>query len=371
MRPSSRFVVFYAPMNNKSLFISVILGVIVSGATLYYAFRNVPVNELISYLATVNYWWVMPATVIILASFCLRVYRWQLLLGKDSGIGFWHAFHPLMIGFMLNCVFPGRIGEIGRPLILKKNEGYPFTKALATVAAERVFDSLLLVILLAVVLATVPIDPGRDMVFGGYHLNKGTLIAASKGLANLCMVVVAGVILVSWERSRRLIILVTEALPSLFGFAGDRICDKIKRYAVAPLIHIVENVAAGFSLVKNPRRLLLCTLLSVLIWALVALSYYVVAMGAPGVRIGFAQMSAVMVIVCFFIALPSIPGYWGIWEAGGVFAMTLFGVAPREAAGFTLANHAIQLLPVIVMGLVSAMITGVNLWQVAFKPARH
>lgn len=86
MRPSSRFVVFYTPMNNKSLFISVILGVIVSGATLYYAFRNVPVNELISYLATVNYWWVMPATVIILASFCLRVYRWQLLLGKDSGM---------------------------------------------------------------------------------------------------------------------------------------------------------------------------------------------------------------------------------------------------------------------------------------------
>ena len=28
-----------------------------------------------------------------------------------------------------------------------------------------------------------------------------------------------------------------------------------------------------------------------------------------------------MIIICFFIALPSVPGYWGIWEAGGVFAL--------------------------------------------------
>ncbi len=357
-------------MNKKNLFISIAVGIIVSGTTLYYAFRNVPAGELFHYLATINYWWIVPATVIILTSFCLRVYRWQLLLGGDGNIGFWQAFHPLMIGFMLNCVFPGRIGEIGRPLILKKKEDYPFSRALATVAAERVFDSLLLVIMLAAVLSAIPIDPGRDIVFGGYRLNRDTLTAASSGLVKLCMLVVAGVVLVSWGRSRRLVIAAVERLPAVFGFAGGGIRDKVKRYAADPLVHIVENVAAGFSLVKSPRLLLACTLLSVLIWALMALSYYVVSMGAPGVEIGFAQMTAVMVIVCFFIALPSIPGYWGIWEAGGVFALALFGVNAREAAGFTLANHAIQMLPIIVIGLGSALVTGVNLWQVAFKPSR-
>jgi uncharacterized protein (TIRG00374 family) len=224
------------------------------------------------------------------------------------------------------------------------------------------------VILLALVLATTPIDPGREMVFGGYHLNRNTLTAISSGLIKLCMLVVAGVILVTWKRSRRLIIAVIERLPVFFAFAGSGFRDKIRQYVAAPLVHVVENVAAGFSLVKSPRLLLACTLLSVLIWALMALAYYVVSLGAPGVEISFAQMTAVMVIVCFFIALPSIPGYWGIWEAGGVFALTLFGVNAREAAGFTLANHAIQLLPIIVIGLISALVTGVNLWQVAFKP---
>ena len=74
-----------------------------------------------------------------------------------------------------------------------------------------------------------------------------------------------------------------------------------------------------------------------------------------------------VIIICFFIALPSVPGFWGLWEAGGVFALSLFGVSANDAAGFTLANHAIQMIPVILVGFVSAVFTGVNIWRVAFE----
>ena len=72
-----------------------------------------------------------------------------------------------------------------------------------------------------------------------------------------------------------------------------------------------------------------------------------------------------MVIVSFFIALPSVPGFWGIWEAGGVFALSLFAIPAKEAAGFTLVNHAVQMFPIIFAGLASALITGVSIRQVA------
>ena len=78
----------------------------------------------------------------------------------------------------------------------------------------------------------------------------------------------------------------------------------------------------------------------------------------------FSEMTAVMVIICFAIALPSGPGYWGLWEAGGIFAMLLFGVAENDAAGFTLANHVAQIIPVVIIGLVSAWSSGVNLRRV-------
>ena len=108
-----------------------------------------------------------------------------------------------------------------------------------------------------------------------------------------------------------------------------------------------------------------CFGLSLLIWGLSVLSYYTMPLGAPGIELSFAELSVSMVIVCLFISIPSAPGFWGIWEAGGVFSLALFGVSAKDAAGFTLANHAIQMFPIIVVGMGSAIVTGVNFWQVS------
>jgi hypothetical protein len=47
--------------------------------------------------------------------------------------------------------------------------------------------------------------------------------------------------------------------------------------------------------------------------------------------------------------------------------MLLFGVSKKDAAGFTLANHAIQIFPVIIMGLISAVIAGVDIRRVLYN----
>ena len=83
--------------------------------------------------------------------------------------------------------------------------------------------------------------------------------------------------------------------------------------------------------------------------------------------LNFLEITAVMVIICFFIALPSVPGFWGLWEAGGIFALYLFGVNTAAAAGFTLANHAVQIFPVIIAGMISAAITGINIRDMSFN----
>ena len=101
-------------MKNKT-FIPLILGIILSALALYFAFRNVPFSELIIYLASINYLWIVPAVVVIFISFAIRAYRWQIILESAHKVGFWQAFNPLMIGFMINCILPGRVGEVARP----------------------------------------------------------------------------------------------------------------------------------------------------------------------------------------------------------------------------------------------------------------
>jgi uncharacterized protein (TIRG00374 family) len=352
----------------KNLILSFAAGIILSAGGLYLAFQNVPFNELGKYFTIINYWWLVPSISLVLLSFFLRALRWQIIVGAVSRVGFWSSFHPLMIAFMINCVLPGRVGELARPVLLKKNEGIRFSTGLATVAAERVFDIVFLLLLFLIVISFVQIDPSIRIDFGKYQLTQPTLESITKGLIRLSLVLITGMILISIRIVRHFISQMILIFPSLFFFTGDKLKKRLTKSLCEPFIRFLENVASGFELIKSPLRILMCIVLSVLIWAVAAFSYYVFALGCPDVTLSFTEMTAVMVIICMFIALPSVPGYWGLWEAGGMFAMLLFGVSTREAAGFTLANHALQIFPVIVVGMTSAALTGVNIWRTSYKP---
>lgn len=347
-------------MTNKSL-ISLVAGVTVSIVALYFAFRNVPISDLLTYIASMNYFWVLLSIIAGLTSFLFRIYRWQILLGPQMQVNFWNAYHPLIIGFTVNCILPGRVGEIARPVILRQRSNVPFTVGIATVAAERVFDVIVLIALFAWVLATIDIDPNLNIRFGKTNLNRDTLMMISNGMVKLSVLMIIGILMMGFDVTRQWIKQCILGLPRLLFFTGESIKETITRKVCHPITGIIENIAMGFSQLKNIRSLALCSILSIVVWFFAVASYYVMSLGAPGIGLSAAEMTVVMVIICFFIALPSVPGYWGIWEAGGVFALYLFGVDTKDAAGFTLANHAIQMIPVMLLGFLSAFVTGISL----------
>jgi len=346
----------------NTIFLSIGIGL--SAIALFFAFRNVPFVQLVDYMSSINYFWIIPSILVVLIAFILRALRWQLILKSVQEVSYWRAYHPMMIGFMMNCIFPGRVGEVARPVILKKNDHVPVSSGLATVAVERVFDVGILVILFAVMMMTVQVDPNFDMAFGKYHLNKEMLMTVRGGMVKLIIVLIAGIVMVSTEKVRTMMGRLIIKMPGFLFFVSESSKGKIKEKVCIPLIKIVEDFASGFSLIKYPKEMFICVGLSFAIWGLSAFSYYILAIGSPGIDLSFMEIVSVMIIVCFFIAIPSVPGFWGIWEAGGVFALSLYGIPVKEAAGFTLANHVIQIFPVIIMGFVSALMTGVNIWQV-------
>lgn len=356
---------------NKRMTISFIVGLVLSAAALYFAFRNVPIRDLLNYLASIEYIWVLPALAVVLISFYLRAIRWQIILASSRRITIWRAFHPMMIGFMINCILPGRLGEVARPIILQKKENVPFTTGLATVAAERIFDICLLLLLFIATVGAIQISPDTNVAFGDYHLNRATLDLVFGGMLKLGTVFIFGILLITIGRVRDRLCKMIRYVPNLFVFSGQKIKGVIEKKICEPLIGIIENIAQGFALIRYPKKLFICGVYSLLIWGLLALSYYLFSLGSPGINLTFYELCVVMVIICFFISLPSVPGWWGLWEAAGVFALSLFGVSSKEAAGFTLANHALQVFPVILVGLISAMIFSVNIRQMSFEGRRY
>ena len=269
-----------------------------------------------------------------------------------------------MIGFMVNCILPGRIGEIVRPIVLNRNQSIPVSTGLATVVVERFFDLVILLLLFMVMSTTFQVDPEMSLNFSGYHIDHKVLSAVFRGMLQLGGLLIAGLSADQFFETRqmlkRAVLAAPEFIPLIEGRTRARLTTKIS----APVAAVIDNIAAGMALIKEPKRIVVCFFYSLAVWFVTALSYYVFSLGCPEVTLTFSEMTAVMVIICFAIALPSVPGYWGLWEAGGIFAMFLFGVAENDAAGFTLANHVAQVIPVVMVGLVSAWASGVNIRRV-------
>ncbi len=354
---------------SKKLVISMLVGSVLSVLTLYLSFRNVPMRQLVTYLGTINYWWIVPTMALLITTFLLRTLRWQIILKSIDRIDYAQAFHPLMIGFMTNCVLPGRVGELARPVLLKQRKGIPVTTGIATVAAERIFDICMLIVLFALVFTTVSSRPDLAGDYFGFHLNSTVLRTVAMGMIRLSIIMIAGLALLSIGTTRRFIKACIERSGQVLAavIPGWRAgIGRVKGFVIS----IMDNFAVGLSLVRSPVDMFSCVGLTVLIWMLTAISYLIFAKGCPGIKLSFIEMTTVMVVICFAIALPSVPGFWGLWEAGGVFALSIFGVAEKDSLGFILVNHATQIFPVIAIGLISALITSVNILNLASNGRR-
>lgn len=265
---------------------------------------------------------------------------------------------------MMNCILPGRVGELARPAILKKARGIALTTGLATVVAERIFDMVLLMILLFLLFGAITSQPDLEISCFGLHLDHNTLVMAVRGMIRLSILLLSFIIVISFPKSRALVKFLVGNTARLLAFGRPGI-RRYSEYLAGVAVRIIDNFATGLALVQKPHRLLICSGITMLIWAITVLSYFVFAQGCPGIQLSFIEWTTVMVVICFFIALPSVPGFWGLWEAAGVFALALFGVTEKDALGFTLVNHATQMFPVIAVGLISALFASVNIWQLS------
>lgn len=347
-------------MNNRNLALSFLIGLVFSSLALYLTFKNIPLWDLFEYLKQINYWWIIPSLIIALISFLIRVVRWQIILEPVRKTTFFESFHPLMIGFMINSVLPGRVGELVRPATYAKKEGVPFFSVFATVGAERSLDIATLLLFSIFFLSTTTINPSIDLSFGSYHLNKGTLEMIWVTTIRICFALLAFILLISIDRTRAAINRLLLHSVNFVPFAGTAKKERIRELCLKKVTDSIDHLAQGFAVLRNPFKLFICAILSMLVWLMAALSFYVLTFGCPGIDVSFQEMCAVMVIICFFISLPSVPGYWGLFEAGGVFGLMVFGIEATDGAGFIITNHVVQILPIIIIGLVSMMIVGIH-----------
>jgi uncharacterized protein (TIRG00374 family) len=116
----------------------------------YNQFEPQQIDEIKGYFNKANYFYIFISLVISTVGCASRAYRWKYSLshmGYHSSFG--NNFMAVSVGYMMNMTIP-RSGEFSRALVLKKYNDIPFDKAFGTIVAERIVDSLILLLLIIV-----------------------------------------------------------------------------------------------------------------------------------------------------------------------------------------------------------------------------
>lgn len=337
-----------------------IIGLLLSGITIFISFRNVPFAEIVGYIVNINPWYIILSAIMGLSTLLLRTFRWQAILLPVKRMGFWNTYHPLAIAFSLNCILPGRMGEFARPFILLKRENLKFSRILATVVVERIFDIFTLLILFVCIIGSLEINYSTALEFHGYQINQCTLRSIRSKALLTGLILTVAIAMLMMAKARRFITQSTSRISWLLFFLSGHSRERISRNISNKIQEFLDNVAAGFEILKMPTEIIRCMILSIIIWIVGFMSLYLLILGSSVTTISFLQASAIVIFICFFIMLPSVPGYWGLWEVAGIYGLMLFGINKAEAAGIILVHHTLQVLPLILLGMLSVWIIGID-----------
>lgn len=336
-------------MNRKHLQLAI--GILVSAFFIWFAFwagEFTPADIWDAFKRT-NWLYAIPTGIVTLLGFYWRCFRWKIFLREAKDIPSGRLFGPLMVGFGFNNIFPARAGEIARPIALYKQERVPLGAGISTVVLERLVDVFTLLALLITMPLYVELSDSisREFTVGEttYVLNAEWLRGKLPALSAMAFILFCGIVSFLIPPVRAIYLKILDRLPLI----PDGIKEKLAGF--------VQSFADGCRCLQDVKALFWITFHSVVIWFSVAWSFQIMSWGFPGVEFGFGGALALLVVTCLVISIPSSPGYWGIYEFGGMVALLMMGVVADNEAGasaamtFTLVVHAIQWVPTTAIGL--------------------
>ena len=298
------------------------LGLLSSVIFLALAMQQVDWARTASTLRDADWLLVSLGIVAAVATIVTFSFRWRLLLSSTAELSVNDTFAYIMIGYLANIVFPLRLGEVARAVLLGKKHRISASLVFGSVVLERTLD-LLTVLLLAVAISfAIDIPP---------VIRAGMMILAGAGL-----VMLVALLFLSRSENR------------VFGWVG-RLSGFAPRILAERLTMLVERFAEGLSALRHGRELGLVLCLSALAWTIAGTASvsFIAAFHLPAPwYAGFF----VLTVTNLGSAIPSSPGFIGVYHYLAVMALSVWVPDKSEALAYAIGTHGISVLLNILLG---------------------
>ncbi len=305
----------------------VVITIGLAAVLLYAAFRNVDWNTMLDTVRQGQPQYLLAAFAMVAVNYTLRSRRWRVLLSARHNLNGLDVFWATCVGYLGNSYLPARAGEVMRSVFLGRkariNEGF----VLATVLVDRILDAALLASFMLLLITEIEQIP--DWV-----------VPTTRVVAIMCLVSIAGLVMV----------------PRFQGFFNgmlDRL--PLPEQISARLHDLMTQVFFGLQAFQHPGRGLGFIAYSALVWITEVVIYWLVGM-AFGLTLTVPQILLLLGALGLSSAVPSTPGFVGIYQFIAATILPPFGYTEAQALVYILAVQAVMYAAVSVWG-------GIGLWQ--------
>ena len=307
------------------------IGIALSAVLLWWTLRDVSLATVWSELSKASIPLFLASALCATLIFPLRAFRWRTILepvAPNQPLGaLWRA---TAIGMMTNNLVPARAGEIARAYALTRQTSVPFATSIASLAVDRLFDMLVL-LLLAVAAFLDPAFPRTARIAG-------------QSLGDLA------------QGSIVVVVILLAALYALAFFPAQivRVFEIFAR-RVSPALEargksVLTRFSEGLSVLRHPGRFVAVLAWTVAHWLLNALGFWL-GFKAVGVSLPFSAALFLQTLIAIGVALPSAPGFFGVFEKFATVGLGIYGVSATQATSWAIGFHILSFIPITLIGM--------------------
>jgi glycosyltransferase 2 family protein len=237
-----------------------------------------------------------------------KALSWRIMLEPDHVVPMRRLYRYTIAAFAASALAPARAGEVLRVWTLKKRDGVPTSDATAVALAEKLLDAITLLIVCAPVPWLLPMLPE--------WVTDAMLICGSVAFG-------------AWL-----------ALVFAVGHASAR--ESTSWFA---------RLIAGMHVVRDWKRMALSIITLVLTWTADLIAVTLV-LHAVGITISIGGAMFILFTFNLAVAVPATPGQIGTLQVGALAATSILQIPEEPALAFALLYQAMQLIPLLIVGLI-------------------
>lgn len=307
---------------------AIALAALASAALVVFALANLNLPRVGHVLITATPGWIALALALMGCSLVLRSVSWQQTLHAalpDAPIALMWVARATMIGVMTSALFPGRIGEPSRVIVLTRRLQGPNRRLLPVVAgtvfSQTLINLLALAILLAVTFTSLPF----------LHGNVTGIATALAVPLLVCALVLTGPRLLEHARHSR---------SARVALAADR---------AERMLHLARQ---GLVVFARPRYGAAAVASQLLAWALQWLACFSVllALGLES-QAGLVAAAAILLAVNLSAVLPATPSNVGVFQAACLVVLAAYGVGAGASLAYGILLQGVEVLTALALGI--------------------